>query len=182
LTVDGDLNQSGNGASTNLLPAPGSPPGSSPGILEVDGTFTVGQGSRLTGTGSMNVNTLVNNGTVAPGGTGTYGSLQISGLNGVPNTGDYTQGTNGTLQIGINGLPGQTSQYDRLIVTGTASLAGGLGLMVAPGFAVPAGTVYDGLNAFMTWGTLSTTANSFGTTPLGWATSYGAASLGETKN
>jgi hypothetical protein len=185
LLVQGDLNQNGAGASTNLLPPPNSPPGTSAGLLEVDGTFTVGQGTQLTGIGTVNVNTLVNNGLVAPGSPGAsppYGALQIFGLNGVPNTGNYTQGTNGSLQIGINGLPGQTSNYDQLIVTGQASLAGSLNLVVAPGFTVPAGTVYNGLNAFMTWGSLNGTQNAFGTTPAGWTTTYGPTGLQETKN
>jgi hypothetical protein len=55
-------------------------------------------------------------------------------------------------------------------------------LVPAPGFVVPAGTAYNGLNAFMTWGSLNPNGNSFGMLPPGWTTVYGATGPQETKN
>ncbi|WP_175654065.1 autotransporter-associated beta strand repeat-containing protein, partial [Pseudomonas sp. Marseille-P9899] len=77
--------------------------------------ITVNSGAALTGTGT--VNSVVNNGTVQPG---ANGNLTV--------TGDFTNTSNGTLNINLTPLP---TSY--LAVGGTANLAGELNVFaVAP--------------------------------------------------
>jgi len=87
------------------------------GALIVNGRFTAGggltvfQSALLGGSGVINAN-VINNGTISPG--NSPGTLTING--------DFTQNAGGTLLIEIANL----NVFDRLIVTGAASLAGTL--------------------------------------------------------
>lgn len=150
------------------------------GMLRCNGTYTIGAGSSLTGTGSMNLVELVNNGTVSVGRAGNpLGSLQVFGLAGVANSGNYTQGMMGTLNLKVGGAPGSGS-YNRLLVTGKATLAGALNITLVDGWNPPAGTEYAGTgNALMTWGSV---AGTFMMTPPGWTVAYNATELSLTKN
>jgi hypothetical protein len=80
------------------------------------------QGGRLGGVGTVSAS-VVSAGTVAPG--ASAGLLTIGGA--------YTQGSTGTLAIEIGGLVAGT-QYDRLAVTGTATLSGALNVTLVNGF------------------------------------------------
>ncbi|MDP8943188.1 MAG: hypothetical protein M3N16_03610 [Actinomycetota bacterium] len=95
-----------------------------------EGNVTVGQGSSLTGTGGLHNaaggtlrgggtigSSVTNDGTVGPG--ASPGTLAING--------NYTQGPGGTLDVEIDGRAPGTG-YDRLEVTGDASLAGTLAI------------------------------------------------------
>lgn len=89
------------------------------GTLTVDGTLEYGTGTlalgggTLKGTGTVKAATVANNAaTVAPG--DSPGILSVQG--------DYTQGSGGTLDIEIQG----SNDFDRLGVTGTATLGGAL--------------------------------------------------------
>jgi len=87
------------------------------GALIVNGRFTAGggltvfQSALLGGSGVINAN-VINNGTISPG--NSPGTLTING--------DFTQNAGGTLLIEIANL----NVFDRLIVSGAASLAGTL--------------------------------------------------------
>ena len=75
---------------------------------------------------------LINNGTVSPG--NSPGTINV--------TGNYTQSSTGTLIIEI----ASGASFDKLIVTGTAALAGTLQVSVLPGFS-PLGQSFTFLTA-----------------------------------
>jgi fibronectin-binding autotransporter adhesin len=92
------------------------------GQLFVNATFLAQQGltvfqNALLGGSGVIIGNVLNNGTVAPG--NSPGTLSIIG--------NYTQSPGGTLQIEIASL----SVFDRLLVTGNASLAGTLQVLAA---------------------------------------------------
>lgn len=106
----------------------------SSGILEVGdasnpgaalgGNVTVSAGATLMGHGTI-VGSVVNNGTVQPG--GTVGVLTLNG--------NYSQASSGTLTIEItpNVAAGPGIGYDQLRIGGTATLAGALSILDDPG-------------------------------------------------
>ena len=87
------------------------------------------------GSSSINSTTLTNNaGTLAPGDAGKTGLTTISGT--------YTQGSGGTLAIDLGGTTASTvfqdaglGKFDKIAVTGAASLAGNLTVNLLPGFS-----------------------------------------------
>ncbi len=83
------------------------------------------QGGRLAGTNRV-VGSVVNNGTVRPG--SSLGSMVIAG--------SYTQTTNGVLEIELGGTAPGTN-FDQLLITGTASLNGTLAVIFTNGFTPP---------------------------------------------
>jgi len=115
----------------------------------------------LKGTGTLANADFINNGIVAPG--NSPGILNI--------TGNYTN--NGTLQIELGGTTVGT-QYDRLAVTGTATLGGTLAISIYNGVQLSSGQTYTiltsggartGTFATVTWpagvtGTVTYNANS----------------------
>jgi hypothetical protein len=132
-------------------------------VLWFDGTFTIDSGSTFAGTGVINANSIVNNGTLRIGRTGDpTGNLTIFGT-GAAGSGDYTQGSTGTLQLTANGKA--AGQYTKLIVADTVTLAGTLSLTIGGGYTPAANDVLDDV---ITWTTLT---GSFGTTPAGWTPS-----------
>lgn len=106
------------------------------GTLQVTGSIasssglTVDSGATLVGTGTVPATT--NNGTVAPGTVG--GTLTVNG--------NFTQGSGGTYRAATTAA----GASDRLNVTGTASLAGALSIVAAPG-TYASGARYTLLNA-----------------------------------
>lgn len=117
------------------------------GIVDMQsGTFTqsagltdVKSGATLTG-GASGTSAVLNGGTLKGGGT-IGGSLNNAGGTMGPGAspgtltigGNYTQGPGGTLRAEIAGTtPG--TQHDRLVIGGTASLAGTLAIARDPGF------------------------------------------------
>ena len=100
----------------------------STGTLDVNGGIvtaaTVLNSGLLKGLGTVSAN-INNDGTVSPG--ASPGIMTING--------NYTQGSTGILNVDVNGTtPG--TQYDRLVVTGTAALNGTLN--ISTGDFVPA--------------------------------------------
>ncbi|MGH7679363.1 MAG: beta strand repeat-containing protein, partial [Gemmatimonadaceae bacterium] len=83
-------------------------------LTVASGTVTNGAGGSVVGTGTLNVTgaTFVNNGSISPDANGT-GTFTI--------TGNYTQGT-GSVNINMSGT--NCSQFDRLVISGTAVLTG----------------------------------------------------------
>ena len=150
------------------------------GILRVGGNVQVGvapgtgstlsfnwTGGRLVAAGYIATNltsndgvsgaaagTLFNaNGTLAPG------DLGISGLTAI--TGNYTQESTGTLAVDLGGTTASAAfqdtglgKFDRVTVSGTATLAGNLSVSLLPGYA-PLSTD--------TFGVLSVTGSTIGT-------------------
>jgi len=84
------------------------------------GNVAVATGGTLRGHGSIDGN-VTNAGTVFPG--GSIGTLTVNG--------NYTQLPTGTLNIEVSG-----TGNDELIVTGKATLAGGLSIQVDPGYVI----------------------------------------------
>ncbi len=85
------------------------------------------QGGLLTGEGTITGDVANAGGTTAPG--LSVGILDIDG--------DYTQATGGTLEIEIAGLT-QASEYDLLTVSGVATLAGNLEVIISTNGFTPA--------------------------------------------
>ncbi len=98
----------------------------------------------LRGTGTYN-RVVTNNGTVAPG--ESPGLLTIAG--------DYTQSPAGTLEIEVAGTATPGTDYDRLVVTGTASLNGTLTAELLGGFAPTTGVGIDVVTAATRTGTFN---------------------------
>src|SRR5262249_34292103 len=116
LFTDLDLRQSsGNAGTINLNDG---------AKLKVHGTYT--NSGRLAGEGTVDTDggPLVNQGTLAPGGSG-IGTLKVQG--------DLQQGATGVLEIDLGGT--RVGQFDTLDVNGTATLGGTLFLRAANGYA-----------------------------------------------
>lgn len=145
------------------------------GILQCDGVFTIGSGSSLNGTGSIRVQELANGGAITVGRAGDpTGSLQIFGLPGVADSGNYTQGGSLTMTLAGTG----EGQFGRLIISGKATLAGDLGITLAGGYVPVAGDTL----ALISWGILDDWGGSFATVPDGWTATYGSAGMTLRKN
>ncbi|UCG16914.1 MAG: S-layer family protein [Phycisphaerales bacterium] len=107
------------------------------GDLRIDPGSMQINGGLLTGAGTITGNVLNVGGTTAPG--LSVGVIDIDG--------SYTQTTGGTLEIEIAGLT-QTSEYDLLSVSGVASVAGGLDVIISTnGFAPAPGDSFQILTA-----------------------------------
>ncbi len=96
---------------------------------------SVDSGATLRGHGSIDGD-VTNDGTVFPG--GSIGTLTING--------NYTQNSDGTLNIEITPSTIAGTGYDQLVVSGTASLAGTLAVQVDNG-TYTVGSLYDLLHA-----------------------------------
>jgi hypothetical protein len=116
----------------------------------IKGPFTLrgGAGIQAQNGGYYQGNITNDGGVISPGASsGTVGNLTIDG--------NYTQTSTGVLNIEVNGTtPG--TQYDQLIVTGTATLAGRLN--VAAGFTPAVGNSFNILQAGNVVGDFQATA------------------------
>lgn len=112
------------------------------GMIVVGGTLKIGTGSNPTGTVTQNAGgslsgggtvqgNLVNGGEVNPG--ASAGMLTV--------TRDFTQQSGGALNIQLGGMG--DSEFDQLIVTETASLAGTLNVTLIDGFVPDAGETFE---------------------------------------
>ncbi|TAK46426.1 MAG: filamentous hemagglutinin N-terminal domain-containing protein [Betaproteobacteria bacterium] len=135
------------------------------GNLTLSGTLTtsallIPDGIKLNGTGTV-IGDVSNSGTIAPG-TST-GLLTVSG--------NYTQSSTGALTVEIGGTTVGT-EYDRLAVSGTASLDGTLN--VSEGAVAPvAGTTY----AVITCGSCTGTFAALNSPTVNVTPTYGATSF-----
>ncbi|MCD4824765.1 MAG: autotransporter-associated beta strand repeat-containing protein [Phycisphaerae bacterium] len=99
-------------------------------------------GGTLGGTGTIRSDITIGNGsTVGPG--ASPGLLTIDG--------DYTQQTGAAMEMELGGLI-RGDEYDALVITGTADLAGTLDVVLYGGFDPAEGDTFDILD----WGTLAT--------------------------
>jgi autotransporter-associated beta strand protein len=94
------------------------------GTLNVNGSLTsavtVANGARFGGTGSVGGTTI--NGTLSPGGDGIIGTMTING--------NLVFGAGSNFRVDVGNSQGTT---DRILVTGTASLAGSLAAIASNG-------------------------------------------------
>jgi len=127
------------------------------GSLAINNNLTTGTGGSLnceggncSGSGTVN-GALVNGSTVSPG--NSPGVLTVDG--------DYTQGGTATLAIELTGNGGVAgTDYDRLLVWGTANLSGVLDLQVDAGYTPTIGDSMPGIvTAANVSGTFDTTNN-----------------------
>ena len=94
--------------------------------------YMLGGGGALCGTGTVSGYVTHNGGTLAPG--HSPGGLSIGG--------NYTQGTNGILQIELGGkIPG--TEYDQLMVASNSSVRGTLTVELYGGYNPAAGRRFD---------------------------------------
>ncbi len=98
-------------------------------------------GGDLSGNGTVAANLNNTAGQINPGGLGTAGVIAI--------TGNYIQGASGALNIDIGGTG--SGQFDRLTVSGTATLNGTLNVNLINGFAPAVGNSFQ----IMTFGSRS---------------------------
>jgi hypothetical protein len=99
------------------------------GTLDPGETLNLQSGDSLIGSGTLAAN-LVNGGTVSPG--ASPGIITVDG--------DYTQQTDGTLEIQLGGTT--TDLFDQLIVTGAATMNGTLTVTLLPGFTPQEGDTF----------------------------------------
>jgi hypothetical protein len=140
------------------------------GGLRSEKTVSIGQGSRLTGTGSISTQDLVNAGTIAVGRTDNpEGSLQILGLPGVDGSGNFAQTNTGTLTRGICDRP-LTNRFNRLIISGKASLGGTLNVNLVDNPPLAVNDTFE----IISYGSLDPAKKQFATTNVnGMAVFYG---------
>jgi outer membrane autotransporter protein len=107
------------------------------------------QGGILCGAGTVTAG-VRNNGEVDPGGVGVAGRLTING--------DYTQTAAGVLNIEVGG-PNAGTDYDQLVVTGQATLAGTLNVTLINGYVPAHGAPFQVMTFAGRGGTTFDTAN-----------------------
>jgi PEP-CTERM motif len=127
------------------------------------------QGGAFGGTGTVNGDVVIMGGDISPGPeNGATGILTINGF--------YGQTAPGNFFAIIGGLNAGT-QYDQLVVNGTVSLSGGLGVVDAPGFTPTSGDSF----VLMTYDGESGTFHTLSLPPLtddeNWVVTYGANDL-----
>jgi hypothetical protein len=108
------------------------------GNINTTGTMLIGGGT-LSGSGII-TGSVTNSGLVTPGDSPTSGQLRI--------TGTYRQNAGGTLNVEIGGREVE-SEYDRLAVSGAATLSGTLNISMTNGFMPVPGDSF----ALVTYGT-----------------------------
>ena len=126
----------------------------SAGTTQVDGTLNSStttvtvNGGTLKGTGTVGAN-VTSHGTVAPG--DSPGILHING--------NFTQASDGTLSLEVQGTNPATPDYDQLLISGTATLGGTLNVTLLGGFVPELGDQFTTM-------TYSSRSGDFGTINL----------------
>lgn len=108
------------------------------------------RGGKIGGIGTLTGNLQNDGGIVAPG--FSPGTITING--------NYTQSASGVLDMEIGGLSAGT-QYDQMVVNGTAYLGGTLNIVQYNGFAPSAGTSFQLIKYYSSSGTFAVTNNVF---------------------
>lgn len=116
------------------------------------GSAQIVAGGTLAGVGTVRGN-LANAGVVAPG--FSPGTITVNG--------DYSQSSTGRLRMEL----ASATDYDRLIVGGTATLGGALEVVPLPGFTYKVGQSYEIITANSVVGTFATVESPFAGLPLG---------------
>ncbi len=140
------------------------------GIISGSGNLTVdsstGSGAlTLTAANIYSGGTAINTGMLVAANSNALGSgsvtvnggtLALSGPVTLNIAGNYTQGSSGTLQLGLGLLPGQ---HDTLNIAGTADLAGTLSLVPYSDFVIHKADIFEILSAGSVSGTFNTLSN-----------------------
>lgn len=105
---------------------------------------------------------MLNDGTVAPGGLGSAGTMTING--------NYTQTATGAYTAELGGV--FAGQSDQLAVNGTATLAGALTVTLLPGFVVNLGDLFILMTFNSSTGTFSAVNLPGLATGLQWLLTY----------
>lgn len=147
------------------------------GTLDAQGGFTQSAGLTQFNGGTLKAQTmLVRGGKV--GGSGTLiGNLQNDGGAVAPGfspgtitiNGNYTQSASGVLDMEIGGLAAGT-QYDQMVVNGSATLGGTLNIVQYNGFTPGAGTSFQLIKYYSCSGAFAATNNVFATSGVYFAT------------
>ncbi len=132
------------------------------------GTFVNASAGTIGGVGRLNVSgvTFSNNGTVGPG-------LSAGVLN---FTGNYTQGGGGTFDVEIGGIYTGT-EFDRLNISGQATLDGTLNITLIDGFTPTLGDTFVILNSGSISGVFTTVTDLDIVGGLHFEVSYGSTSV-----
>jgi hypothetical protein len=156
-TLDSDGATTISGGSLTLAPTS---MGSVVGALDSGGNVTIQSGGTLRGVGNVSTGTLVNSGTIAVG--GVYNPPYANPVGTLAVTGNYTQASGGVLVLKIASI----SDYDRLAVSGLATLAGTLN--VTPLQGEPEVVLQGPLDVFevVTYGSRSGTFGTVNLPPL----------------
>ena len=137
------------------------------GNVKVDGQVVVGifeqAAGSLSGSGQLTGNLSHTGGLVSPG--SSAGTLSIAGT--------YAEAAAGNLHIELAG----TSSFDKLAITGAASLAGQLEAVLIGGFSPAVGNSFQILTSAGITGTFSSTVLPTLSGNLVWTISYGPTSV-----
>ncbi|MBK9019841.1 MAG: hypothetical protein IPL72_07480 [Sulfuritalea sp.] len=119
------------------------------GVLDFTGGYVQSAGQVMLGGGALAGNLTLNGGTLGGAGTLTGNLVNTSGIVAPGNSpglltvaGDYTQGAGGQLNIELGGTVAGTG-YDRLAVTGTATLDGALNVSYIGPYVASPGDIFD---------------------------------------
>ncbi|HKB36124.1 MAG TPA: hypothetical protein VKD72_06700 [Gemmataceae bacterium] len=117
------------------------------GTISASGGVTIQSGAAITGAATITAN-VTNSGTIhVGGGPGVAGRLTING--------NFTQTSTGALNVELGGLTAG-SQFDQLVVSGSASLAGTLNVSRLNGFTPSTGDSFQAITFGSRSGTFST--------------------------
>jgi hypothetical protein len=134
------------------------------GIWNMVGTFDNNLNSICRGTGTFRASVFRNNGgTIAPG--NSAGCMNMS---------DGFNQSSGTLDIEVNGKNTPCTEFDRLNVTGTATLSGALKVTFGGGYTAAIGDIITILKSTALSGTFS--SNNL---PAGWNVLYNYPATGD---
>ena len=100
--------------------------------------YSLTGGATLSGTGTVPVSVTNTGGSVLPGGAPAAGQIGTLSING-----DYTQGANGVFNLEVASY----TSFDKLLVSGEATLGGTLNVIFLPGFVFTNPTQFDFLTA-----------------------------------
>ena len=121
------------------------------GTTQIGGSLTatsatISSGAAISGSATITA-AVTNNGTIHVGGPGAAGTLTIAG--------NFTQSSTGVLNMEIGGLTAG-SQYDRLAISGTATLGGTLNVTLINGFTPASGNSFQLITYMSRSGTFAT--------------------------
>jgi len=131
----------------------------STGLLSFSSTPTL-TGGVLSGSGIIQGSVQNTSGTIAPGTSQAVGAVTLSG--------NCTQGTAASFTVKIGGT--NTSQYDRLLLGGTGTVAGALNVTTINGFSPSAGQTFTIIQSKGVSGQFSSVTN-------GWKVTYNRTSV-----
>ena len=132
-----------------------------PALVLSNATLTNNAAGVIEGTGTLNVGTLANAGSIRPGGLVARGTLAFVG---------NVDFTGGTLQLDVAGVTTPGTDFDKVTVTGAATLAGTVNVIEQAGFK----TAFTDVITPVVYGSRTGTFGAINTTTSSGVASYGA--------